>query len=135
MNIFYSYSDYSKDVEKISEYCFEHRVTDIISIYRGSLIPGTHLAHKTKLPLSILKFQTYNGSDKEPIFLHNALHETSRILVLDEISDSGNTFKIVDKFLLNLGYSDKRFISLHSKNDLYPSLHKTNKWVQYWWEL
>ena len=50
---------------------FDH----VIAIFRGSLLMATHLSNIRDVPMSIVGFQTRDGSDKEPYWIHNNTKE------------------------------------------------------------
>ena len=98
---YYEWSDYAKDMKATDWINFDH----VIAIYRGSLLMATHLSNIRDVPMSIVGFQTRDGSDKEPYWIHNntkEVHDYDRsqsFLVLDDIYDTGITMNKVIEFV------------------------------------
>jgi len=77
----------------------------IIGIGRGGLIPATMLSYKLNKKVLVLGVSTYNNTtqtDKHHIYQPVTLPtNTSKILVVDDICDTGNTFKIFQELYSN----------------------------------
>ncbi len=101
--IYYEWSDYSKDMRAVDWINCDH----VIGIYRGSLGMATHVSNLKDIPMSIVGFQTRDGSDKDPYWIHNATEveklepysEGQTILIVDDIYDTGHTMKKVIDFV------------------------------------
>lgn len=97
----------------------------IVAINRGGNIIGTVLSHKNNIPLTVLNYRF----DKVPNY--------NKILIVDDISDSGETLGIV---LSRLSKETKyKIATLHLKKESkvksdYFSKY-TNKWIQYPYEI
>ena len=148
--IYYTWSDYSSDIEYITKIINEGKTTPyFVSIYRGSIPMGVHLSNIYNTPLSIIKFQTRDGKkDVVPYWLINELPETlgenEYVIVLDDIYDTGATLNAVKTLLSeNIDSSKVDYLTIHSnmnavkETDLNPiSLRATNgEWIVYPWEV
>ncbi len=104
---YYTWSDYAKDMRATDWIKCDH----VVGIYRGSLGMASHVSNMRDVPMSIVGFQTRDGNDKQPYWMHNATTEGSifknnnlndyaegqTILVLDDIYDTGTTMnKVID---------------------------------------
>ena len=101
--VYYSWKDYNKDMKAVEWLKFDH----VVAIYRGSLGMGAHISNVKDVPLSIVGFQTRDGKDKKPYWIHNATevehlgpyaHGTT-ILIVDDIYDTGHTMDTVIEFV------------------------------------
>ncbi len=91
--LYYNWDDYNKDILGIKKHLLGKKV-HLVSIYRGSLIMGTHLSNVLDdAPLTITKFQSYgNKDDKEfQMIMDAGIKDGEKIIILDDILDTGNT--------------------------------------------
>jgi hypoxanthine phosphoribosyltransferase len=100
--LYYQWKDYDKDIKGVDWLEFDH----VIGIYRGSLGMATHISNIRNIPMSIVGFQTRDGEDKSPYWIHNTTQknnqsyaEGSKILIVDDIYDTGTTMKKVIEFV------------------------------------
>tara|TARA_B100000287_G_scaffold354653_1_gene344950 strand:+ start:611 stop:1051 length:441 start_codon:yes stop_codon:yes gene_type:complete len=95
----YTWTDYEKDMKSIDWLKFDH----VVGIYRGSLPMAVHISNIRNVPMSIVGFQTRDGKDKNPYWIHNAttktFDEVQKILVVDDIYDTGYTMNNVIDFV------------------------------------
>ena len=148
--VHYDWSDYESDMNSIDWLKFSH----VVGIYRGSLPMATHISNVRDVPMSIIGFQTRDGSDKKPYWIYNALDDKSfqekqTILIVDDIYDTGNTINKV-KELINKSspFNSSRFdvqptlltYCLFGKdapegtNLVYSNLHQEGDWIEFPWE-
>lgn len=100
---YYTWKDYAKDMKAVDWINCDH----VIGIYRGSVGMATHVSNIKDIPMSIVGFQTRDGEDKEPYWIHNATETVSieeyaegqTFLVLDDIYDTGITMNKVIEFV------------------------------------
>lgn len=96
--------------EDIHQACIEfvevmdHRVNfkfdRIVGVSRGGLLPALILSHHLELPLSVVQYSSKNGKGDDKNY-SNILPviEVKRILIVDDICDSGYTLReIVDYY-------------------------------------
>ena len=101
--LYYEWSDYAKDMKATNWISCDH----VVGIYRGSVGMASHISNVRNVPMSIVGFQTRDGSDNEPYWIHNATEtdklkpyaEGATILVVDDIYDTGHTMNQVMDFV------------------------------------
>jgi xanthine phosphoribosyltransferase len=136
---FYSYEELKTDLEKIQI----PKPDAIVAIIRG----GMTLAHHLGEIFNIKNVYTINASSYDKttklstpkVWNIPNLEKHREILIVDDISDSGETFLEVIKKLKDK-YPDKNFKSLaifykptsKFKPDFY--FHETNEWIEFFWE-
>ena len=143
--VFYTYKHYLDDMEKLG-YLMKD-VDQVISIYRGSLPMGTHISNLYDIPLGIIDFQSRDGNSKKPKWVKNAFDPKNgipkKVLVLDDIYDSGTTMETIKEWLENpnawgtIQKPDFTYLTIFGKeNDInvkYLRQH-TGDWIEFWWE-
>lgn len=97
-----SWTDVEIAVQNIANY-YEHQKFDlIVGLSRGGLIPATILSHKLNIPLVPLEWQTrdFGVKDLEKIVeLKANIWGGSKVLVVDDIYDSGKTYREIKEHL------------------------------------
>jgi hypoxanthine phosphoribosyltransferase len=110
--LFYSWQEYDKDILLInskihdSSWFPEH----IVGIKRGGLVPAVSLSHLFKVPLNIISYQSRDGDNMDLRGLLE-LPIDSRILLIDDICDTGETFEAIKKEIKQ-NYLNIKFCSL-----------------------
>jgi len=127
----------------------EGPIDGVIAIGRGGLIPGTILGYKLGKRVYNLGISTYNGATREDdytIYQKLDLSELppSNFVVIDDICDTGNTFKIFDK-LYNPNKTERKhnftYVSLFAKDksvkyvNYYGLSVPDDVWLVFPWEL
>lgn len=148
--IYYTVDDYFCDVEAIAalveESSFKPGV--IVGIMRGGNIPAVHLSHMLNKPMYSFALSTRDKKIVEERSLDKLLdivNDGNKILFVDDINDSGETFKQILTHLSNYNIKSDayKFASLvYNKNSNIHSdycgmvIEKVNDspWVQFWWE-
>jgi|TARA_B110000444_G_C18837136_1_gene596676 hypoxanthine phosphoribosyltransferase len=144
--IYYEWSDYTEDMKATNWLNCDH----VIGIYRGSVGMAAHISNVRDVPMSIIGFQTRDGSDKEPYWIHNATEKESlepyaegkTILIVDDIYDTGHTMNKVIEFVKKarnkpstmpnvLGYC--LFGKENAKDIVYSHEHD-GSWIVFPWE-
>lgn len=117
--------------------------TLILSINRGGCIPGVYLSHRLKVPHEVVDIRLRDHKTKPNLsVLEKAYAFQHKILILDDINDSGDTFKYIEE---NFGRNEERvrFAALinnkPSKIKLNYQGYEINKdeapaWVVFPWE-
>ncbi len=139
----YGYDEFAGDIKKLAKMVAEFEADGILFIARG----GATMAHFLAMHTGVRKMYaintfSYEGQTKlgTPIVgeLPN-LTDADKIIVADEIVDSGETLKaVLEK--LQAAYPDKSFVSASIfqrqtaviQADYY--LHLTDEWVEFFWE-
>ena len=134
--IYYDWIDYQHDMKEVIRLEFDH----VVGIYRGSLGMAAHISNFFEVPMSIVGFQTRDGEDKEPYMIkaeYGLKSDTTRILVVDDIYDSGYTMKEVIKMLSHYSANKIQGFCLFGKdNDLNVSCANIHdgSWIVFPWE-
>ena len=134
--LYYSWYDYSTDMKNLHAFDFNH----VVGIYRGSLGMATHISNVFEVPMSIVGFQTRDGKDKEPYMIcrkGGLKKDTTKILVVDDIYDSGYTMNRVIKFLSHPSINKIQGFCLFGKdNDVNVSCANIHdgSWIVFPWE-
>jgi hypoxanthine phosphoribosyltransferase len=112
---------------------FEH----IVAISRGGLTLGHLLSDFLRIPVSSITIQSYSDLQKQgEVVLTSKLHTPirgKRVLLVDDVSDSGKTLKRAVSYLKKLGPSEITtaavFYKPHSifRPDIFA--HRTIKWI------
>ena len=143
--VYYEWKDYAKDMKSTDWLKFDH----VIGIYRGSLLMASHISNMRDVSMSIVGFQTRDGEDKKPYWIHNSQKEVlseegSRILIVDDIYDTGYTMQ---KFIEFVKQNRKRPSAMPSiltyclfgkdapeeTNLVYSNVHDGD-WIVFPWE-
>lgn len=123
----------------------------IVGISRGGAIPAVVLSHRLNIPCIMINWntrETYKQNDD----LHNVeqlLQEGKQILLVDDIVDSGETFRqIINKWNAQSNFKFKRekvqlcaLIWNQSQDIICDYYHvsidrtKEKDWVNFWWEV
>lgn len=70
----------------------------VLSINRGGCIPGIYLSHYFKVPHKVINIQLRDGDGNIEVDLNKKyLTNKKRILVVDDINDTGKTFEEIKK--------------------------------------
>ena len=68
----------------------------IISINRGGCVPGVYLSHAINIPHKVIDVQLRDEKNKPNLaILENSLISYTNILIIDDINDTGATFKLI----------------------------------------
>lgn len=148
--IYYTFDDYMCDIENIADLVHESNFDPdvIVGIERGGNIPAVHLSHTFDKPFLSFAFSTRDNrviDDKNFDKLLEILNADSKILFIDDINDTGETFKQILTCLAkhNVPGDFYKFASLvYNKNSIMESdfygmvIEKIDDspWVQFWWE-
>ncbi len=140
---YYSYEDFKIDTNKLIQELKSYEPDAIIGIARG----GLTLAHTMAEGLNIrdvhtIRTELYDDTkkrDKITIFGECKFDKVKKILVLDDISDSGDTFQAVMKHLKNVN-KDIEFKSAtlfyKTTSSFEPDIwiNEADDWIDFFWE-
>ena len=141
---YYSYSEFLKDIKILSKEIKEFKPEAILAIARG----GLTLGHFLSVSLDIRDIYTINSiyynKDKKldniKIFNIPNLKDYKKVIIVDEIVDSGKTVDEVLKKLKKI-YPDIQFktASIFYKNNalVIPDfkIKEANRWIDFFWEV
>ena len=140
------YGDFCEYINKI---CKDERVSKIdtiICIGRGGYVPGTYISHKLgvdKVYTIVTKSYTDDNKQGELKLIQapNLNDDDQRILIVDDIVDSGNTYKAIKKwFSIVYPTKDLIFASIAYKEKstfsdvVYGLVVPENDWIVFPWE-
>ena len=137
----YSWKDFDEDLSYFQAVVEGNKINHVVTLYRGGLALGLALSNRCNLPLSIIKYQSYDGKDKKVKFIHKAnIKKTDNIIVVDDLADTGNSIVKVTSFLREQGYSNITVCTIHGNRDFKNKFgwlycrEKNPGWEIYPWE-
>jgi len=135
----YTYKDFQQDLSTLNI----PKPDAIVAIARGGLTLSHHLAEifdiREVFAINAISYDKTQKKEKIDIFNIPNLHGFKNILIVDDISDSGDTFIEVLK-LLKSKYPDLSFKTLSifykptSKFKPNFYFHETKEWIRFFWE-
>jgi len=140
---YYSYEDFKVDTNKLIKQAEPFDAEVIVGIARGGLM----LAHAMSEGLDIrnvqsLRTELYDDTKKrDTLTIHNSctFEGVKKVLVVDDISDSGETLKAIMEEL-ETKYKDIEFKSatlFYKKTSLHQPdfwINKATEWIEFFWE-
>lgn len=137
--IYDSLLNQSQKIQKQTE-----KIDLILGISKGGLIPARILADFLQVPEIItIQVKFYTGiaqTHDEPIIQPLTVNLSGKkILIVDDIADTGKSLKIVIEHLESLGITEIKTATLYLNNrsvikpDFYEEI--TDKWVVFPWEI
>ena len=140
---YYAYENFKNDTNKLIDEVKGFNPHAIIAIARG----GLTVAHAMAEGLGIRDVQTlrtefYDKTSKREtlsIFGECSFKDTQRVLVVDDISDSGETLKTIMKYLAcgNVNVEFKSATLFYKKTSVYEPNYWVNEaddWIDFFWE-
>lgn len=108
----------------------------IVGITRGGLLPALHLSHALNIPMTVIQWQTRDSNINEvkPSIVE-ALKEKKTVVFVDDINDTGKTFKGIKN-----SYQGGKYVSLVERTS---TMFKTDakslrfddaRWIVFPWE-
>ncbi len=140
---YYPYEKFVKDVKKLVKITSDYKADTIVAIARGGMSLGHAYASATdNRQLMSINSILYNGEEKGKIcevFNMPELSKAKKVLVLDDIVDSGQTLQEVLKALKSSYPSvEFRVASIYYKKSatVQPdySLYEADDWIEFFWE-
>ena len=144
--LFLSWDDVQVLSEKVSDLVMDsgYKPDLMIAISRGGFDPARIMSDQLNIrKLASLQIIYYTGlntrRDKpEVLFPLNAQVEGLKVLVVDDVSDSGNSLIAVKKYVEDKGAVEVRLATLHHKpwSKFKPDYYgeEVSKWIIYPWE-
>jgi hypoxanthine phosphoribosyltransferase len=107
--IFLDYSDVVSLTNKLIEDADNFKPDMIVGMGRGGFVPAVHLSHALGVPLEPMMWQTRDGGVQcfsGPV--EEDLMDGKRVVFVDDINDSGRTFKeVMDEYSRDGKYDDQ----------------------------
>jgi len=141
--IYYSYEEFVKDTKKLVEDSKGFKADTLIAIARGGMTLGHAFANavdnRRLFTINSILYEKEEKGDHCEVFNVPDLKSAKKVLVLDDIVDSGETMKeVLD--VLKAKYPDVEFkvASLFYKRSavIQPdfSIHEAKEWIGFFWE-
>ena len=137
--IYLNWSDVEDLVEVLCEKIATKipNVTHISGLARGGLIPAVMLSHSFDLPM-----ETLGVSFRDNRATHHTKFkpiDDARYLIVDDINDSGTTFKVVSDIFRNrrLTFATSALINKEKSGfdvDFYGEMFYHDDWINFPWE-
>ena len=133
----YSWSKIDDLVYEVYNRARSFHPTHIVGITRGGLIPAVMLSHLLDLPM-----ETLGVSFRDKKATHHTKFkpiDDARYLIVDDINDSGTTFKVVTDIFKNRRLSHRTAALINKKSshfnvDLYGEMFYDDDWINFPWE-
>jgi xanthine phosphoribosyltransferase len=140
---YYSYESFKNDTNRLITKAIEYQPEAILGIARG----GLTLSHAVAEGLNIREVQTLRTElydttckrDSLTLFGNCSFKNVQRVLVLDDIADSGETLQHIMEYLQN-EFSEVEFISatlFYKKTSCYEPhiwINEATSWIEFFWE-
>jgi len=141
--IYYGYEKFVGDVKELVKISAEYNPDTLIAVARGGLTLGHAYASATdNRQLMTINSILYEGDKKGKvceIFNVPELGKAKKVLLLDDIVDSGQTIKEVLNYLTHhFPEVEFKIASIYYKKTavIQPdfALYETNEWIEFFWE-
>lgn len=144
--LFLSWDDVQRLSEKVSDLIMDsgYKPDIMIAISRGGFDPARIISDQLDIrklaSLQIIYYTGLNTRKDEPevLFPLNAQIEGLKVLVVDDVSDSGNSLIVVKRYIEEKGASEVKLATLHHKpwSKFMPDFYgeEVDKWIIYPWE-
>ncbi|MCI4405998.1 MAG: phosphoribosyltransferase [Sulfuricurvum sp.] len=141
--LIYTYEHFLNDLVPLSEQCQSFQPDTVVAVARG----GMTLAHALAMSLDVrnlqsIRAESYDGEhqrDRVSIAGKCDLSQSKRVLVVDDIVDSGKTLaELVPSLQSQYPSCEFRVATLFTKKtaEFHPdfSLHEADEWIEFFWE-
>jgi xanthine phosphoribosyltransferase len=140
---YYSNNQFLKDINKLYNRVKNEDFDAIIGVSRGGLSLAQMIAYKLNIrdlfTINSISYDKNNSKIKPKIYNIPNLKDFNKILILDDIIDSGDTLYTINKILYKkypktnfkiatIFYKETSIINANY------SLYKTNDWIEFFWE-
>ena len=124
-------------VKEISSRASTYKPTHIVGIARGGLVPAVMLSHRLNLPM-----ETLGVSFRDNKATHHTKFkpiDDARYLIVDDINDSGTTFKVVTDIFKNRRLQHRTAALINKEKsdfdvDFYGEMFYHDDWITFPWE-
>ena len=133
----YPWNTIDELVKEVANRATSFKPTHIVGITRGGLIPAVMLSHSFDLPM-----ETLGVSFRDNRATHHTKFkpiDNARYLIVDDINDSGTTFKVVSDIFRNrrLTFATSALINKEKSGfdvDFYGEMFYHDDWINFPWE-
>ena len=140
---YYSYEEFRDDTKELIKRGESFKPEAIVGIARGGLTLSHCMAEGLNLrEVQTIRTELYDGSCKrEDISLFGVcdFKNLKRVIVLDDIADSGETLKAIMSYL-ELNFKDIEFQSatlFYKQTSIYEPdfwINEAKEWIEFFWE-
>jgi xanthine phosphoribosyltransferase len=140
---YYSYEEFRDDTKELIKRVKSFEPEAIVGIARGGLTLSHCMAEGLNLrEVQTIRTELYDGSCKrQDISLFGVcdFKNVKRVLVLDDIADSGETLKAIMSYL-ELNFKDIEFQSatlFYKETSVYKPhfwINEAKEWIEFFWE-
>lgn len=141
----YSQEMYNEDINSLVDQikASGQQYSLIVGLARGGLIPAVNLSHRLGVPMEPLQWQTRSGGEKErKRSIVTALHKGQRILVVDDLIDSGRAMKeLLEDWDIDQSQVDIAVMYYNPSQPIKPNFYnriidrsQDERWIVFWWE-
>ena len=124
-------------VKEIGSRVSAYKPTHIVGIARGGLVPAVMLSHRLNLPM-----ETLGVSFRDNKATHHTKFKPikdARYLIVDDINDSGTTFKVVTDIFKNRRLQHRTAALINKEKsdfdvDFYGEMFYHDDWINFPWE-
>ena len=135
--VFLSYHDIHTDCIELAKKIKKYKPEKLILISRGGLIPGSIIANYLGIQdVDVIALKTYADRKRsKEIKVYKRIKSEKKLVVIDDLVDSGETAKIVKEMMPN-----SKFVVLYAKTSgkKQANLHlydfKDSDWLVFPWE-
>lgn len=140
---YYSYENFRDDAKSLINQVKDFEPEMIIAIARGGLTLSQAIAEGLDIrDVQSIRTELYDECEKRDsisIFGECNFKDKKRILVVDDIADSGDTFKAVMEHLLSASpnVEFKTATLFYKKTSIYEPdiwINETDDWIDFFWE-
>ena len=133
----YPWNTIDELVKEVANRATSFKPTHIVGVTRGGLIPAVMLSHSFDLPM-----ETLGVSFRDNRATHHTKFkpiDDARYLIVDDINDSGTTFKVVSDIFRNrrLIFATSALINKEKSGfdvDFYGEMFYHDDWINFPWE-
>jgi len=140
---YYAYEEFKNDTRELIQKTKSFEAEAIVGVARGGLTLAHAMAEGLELrEVQTLRTELYDGSAKRSeltVYESCELSHLKRVLVVDDIADSGDTLVAIMKHL-NEKYKETEFKSatlFYKKTSVYEPhfwINEANDWIDFFWE-
>lgn len=141
--ITYTYEHFLNDIQTLSIQCEPFQADTILAVARGGVTLGHALSMRLNVRnLQSIRVESYDGDERRErvsILGTSDLSGSKRVLVVDDIVDSGHTLAALMPILRSEHpQCNFKIATLFTKSTalLQPdfSLHEAHEWIEFFWE-
>jgi len=140
---YYAYENFKQDTKQLLQLLETFQADAIVGIARGGLTLSHAVAEALNIRnVEIIRTELYDQKNKRnsiSIFGSCSFKEAKKVLVLDDIADSGETLKTIMEYLEE-NHREIEFKSatlFYKKSSIYKPhfwVNEANCWIEFFWE-